>query len=123
MKLLYGAVRERNVDPKADGRDATAAVRGLNEFAIDLYRRTLAEKGGNVVVGPYSVVTALGMIYGGANGTTADEMAAVLHTGMPADRWHVALNAYDLLVSRYGAPAAEANFATAAEAERKVINA
>ncbi len=97
------------------------------------------------------------MIYGEAAGTTADEMAAVLHTGMPADRWHVALNAYDLtldartkgsptqwrvankvwvqqgtklqpsfldlLVSRYGAPAAEANFATGAEAERKIINA
>jgi serpin B len=156
VKLLYGSVRERNIDPKADGRDATAAVTGLNEFAIDLYRASLADKGGNVVVGPYSVVTALGMIYSGASGTTADEMAAVLHTGMPADRWHVALNAYDLtleartkgsptqwrvankvwvqqglqlqpsfldlLMSRYGAPAAEANFATAAEVERKVIN-
>lgn len=157
LKLLYGSIRERNIDPKADGRDATAAVKGLNEFAIDLYRTTVADKGGNVVVGPYSVVTALGMIYGGASGTTADEMAAVLHTGMPAERWHVALNAYDLtldartkgsptqwrvankvwvqqgmklqasfldlLVSRYGAPAAEANFATAAEVERKAVNA
>jgi serpin B len=156
LKLLYGSLRERNTDPKADGRDATAVVHGLNEFALDLYRKTLADKGGNVVVGPYSVATALGMIYGGASGTTADEMAAVLHTGMPADRWHVGLNAYDLtldartkgsptrwqvankvwvqqsvklqpsfldmLVSRYGAPAAEANFATDAEAERQVIN-
>jgi serpin B len=155
-RLLFGTVRERNIDPKADGRDATAAVAGLNQFALDLYRKVGVSEPGNVVLGPYSALTALSMLYGGAAGKTADEIDAVLHTGMPADRWHVGLNAYDLtldartkgspttwrvankiwaqqglalqpafldlMVSRYGAPVAEADFASNAEAERAIIN-
>jgi serpin B len=155
-KLLFGTARERNIDPKADGRDATAAVAALNQFALDLYRKVSVSEPGNVVLGPYSAATALSMLYGGAAGKTAEEIASVLHTGMPADRWHVGLNAYDLtldartkgssttwrvankiwaqqglalqpafldlMVARYGAPVAEADFASNAEAERKVIN-
>ena len=156
LKLMFATARRRNIDPNADGTDVPAMVVGANQFAIDVYRNVGAANHGNVVVGPYSIVTALGLIYAGAAGTTADEMAKVLHTGMPADRWHRALNAYDLsldartagsptkwavankvwvqqgltllpsfldrLVSDYGAPVAEADFATDAEKERATIN-
>jgi serpin B len=96
LTLRFGTVRQRTIDPKADGSQLPTMVTGMNQFAIDLFRRASKEESGNLVLGPYSVTTALGLIYAGAAGQTATEMAAVLHTGMPADKWHKTLNAYDL---------------------------
>lgn len=97
LALRYGTVTERNVSPGADGRDVNQAIGGANAFSLDVYRAIAAQTAGeNVVLGPYTMVNALGMTYAGAAGQTADEMAAVLHADLPADRWHVALNAYDL---------------------------
>lgn len=97
LSLRYGTVRERNVSPGADGRDVTRAVEGANQFALDTYRLIAAEHTGeNLVLGPYTMMTALGMTYASAAGGTAAEMAAVLHADLPADRWHEAINAYDL---------------------------
>jgi serpin B len=97
LSLRLGAVTERLVDGGADGRSTTAAIAGMNELAIDLYRSVAAEKGGNTIVGPYSVTFALGMIYAGARGETASEIAEVLRVGdlEPSD-WHEGINAYDL---------------------------
>ena len=52
-----------------------------NQFAVDLYARA-AVKAGNVFFSPYSLSTALGMVYEGARGVTADEMRSVLHFSM-----------------------------------------
>ncbi len=57
---------------------STAFVQGENQFAISLYGK-LAEQPGNFVVAPYSVALALGMVYAGARGHTAAEIAAALH--------------------------------------------
>lgn len=61
---------------------------GQTEFAVDLYRRVGA-KAGNVFLSPASVSMALGMVYAGAEGETAAEMARALrypdgdvHAGM-----------------------------------------
>ena len=97
LPLRFGSVTERSVDGGADGRNTTAAVAGMNEFAVDLYRSVVASEGGNAVVGPYSAVFALSMIYAGARGDTASEMADVLHaTELEAAAWHEGINAYDL---------------------------
>ena len=97
LPLRFGLVTERAVDGGADGRNTTAAVAGMNAFAIDLYRAVTPAAVGNTVLSPYSVTFALGMIYAGANGQTAAEMADVLHaTGLLADDWHEGINAYDL---------------------------
>jgi serpin B len=97
LPLRYGSVTERSLDGGADGRNTTAAVAGLNDFAVDLYRSVLARDGGNVVVGPYSVAFALSMVYAGAHGDTAAEIAEVLHAaGLDPDAWHEGINAYDL---------------------------
>lgn len=97
LPLRFGSVTERSVDGGADGRNTTAAVAGMNEFAVDLYRSVVASEGGNAVVGPYSAVFALSMIYSGARGTTAAEMADVLHaTELEPAAWHEGINAYDL---------------------------
>lgn len=97
LPLRFGSVTERSVDGGADGRNTTAAVTGMNEFAVDLYRSVVASEGGNAVVGPYSAVFALSMIYAGARGDTASEMADVLHaTELEPAAWHEGINAYDL---------------------------
>lgn len=93
----FGMVMERSVDGGADGKNTTSAVIGMNEFAIDLYRSVASDVGGNTIVGPYSVTFALGMIYAGARGDTAAEIADVLHaTEMDPLAWHEGINAYDL---------------------------
>jgi serpin B len=87
---------ERTIDLDADGRNTTAAVAGMNAFAVDLFKAVAADQAANVLVSPYSVTFALGMIYGGARAQTAAEMAAVLHADIPAADWHEGINAYDL---------------------------
>ena len=50
---------------------------GQTEFGIDLYRRLGAEPG-NIFLSPASISMALGMVYAGAEGETAAEMARAL---------------------------------------------
>lgn len=96
LKLRFGSVTERNIDPQADGRNATAAIAGMNQFAVDLFTMASNTQPGNLVLSPYGITNTLGMLYCGAAGQTATEMAAVLHTDAPAADWHEGLNAYDL---------------------------
>lgn len=53
-------------------------ARSSNAFGFDLYQR-LRGAGGNLIVSPASVTTALAMTWGGARGETAAEMKRVLH--------------------------------------------
>jgi serpin B len=96
LSLRYGDVTQRAVDIDADGRNTTAAVAGMNAFAIDLFKAVVAGRSDNVVVSPYSVTFALSMIYAGSRGQTAAEMAEVLHASIPAAAWQEGINAYDL---------------------------
>ena len=95
VALRYGTVTERSVDIGVDGRNTTAAVAGIQQFAIDLYHRVRVDRPGNFVISPYSVTFALGMIAAGARGDTAAEMEAVLHAD-EVDDWHEGINAYEL---------------------------
>lgn len=95
LSLRYGTLTERSLGIDADGRTMTAAVAGMNDFAVDLYTAVASDESGNVVVSPYSVTFTLGMIYAGAKGDTATEMADVLHVDDTAE-WQEGINAYDL---------------------------
>jgi len=75
-----------------DTDDTGAVVGGNNQFALDLYRR-LAARGGNLFLSPFSISTALGMTYGGAEGKTAEEMASVLRFPFGCERLHPAFAA------------------------------
>src|SRR5256885_4981889 len=59
----------------------------LNQFTFDLYRTVSNEKG-NLFCSPYSVSTALTLVYAGARGDTEREMAAALHFSEPQDQLH-----------------------------------
>jgi serpin B len=57
-----------------------------NAFAVDLYGK-LRTQPGNLFFSPYSISTALSMVFMGAKGETADQIARVLHLellGAPA---------------------------------------
>jgi serpin B len=96
VNLRFGKLTERTLKSGADGRNATAAVTGMNQFSVDLFNAVAMDTAGNVVVGSYSVVFVVSMLYAGARGGTADEIADVLHsTGRP-EAWHEGINAYDL---------------------------
>ncbi|ASJ03408.1 hypothetical protein A3L09_09125 [Thermococcus profundus] len=72
----------------------TSINSSINAFALDLYRE-LAKKDGNVFFSPFSVETALAMLYEGARGRTAEEIANVLH--LPEDRKE-RLNSFSFLM-------------------------
>jgi len=48
-------------------------------FAFDLYSRLASSDNGNIFFSPYSLSSALEMVYEGARGMTALEMSSVLH--------------------------------------------
>ena len=86
----------------ANDPDVKLLVKGLNEFAIDLYKEIAKTEEGNIFFSPFSISSALAMTYAGARGKTAEEMAKVLHLPPEllkddAKRLHAAfakLNAY-----------------------------
>lgn len=53
-------------------------INSNNQFAIDIYSE-LSKDEGNIFFSPYSVSTALAMVYEGARGKTAEEIQAVFH--------------------------------------------
>jgi serpin B len=70
------------VDPRRD-----AIIEANNRFAFDLYKRLREKSGsqshGNLFFSPCGISTGLAMVYAGARGQTAEEMAKTLHFAMP----------------------------------------
>lgn len=66
---------------------------GNNRFARSLYMR-LRSRQGNLFFSPMSLSMALGMVYAGSRGRTAQEMARVL--SFPKDRKSLSLSMHDL---------------------------
>jgi serpin B len=77
----------RAVTEKEQG--TASIIRGNTEFAFDLYAR-LKNKPGNLFFSPYSISTALSLVYAGADGNTKEQMAATLHFegSIPDNRFH-----------------------------------
>jgi serpin B len=75
VQLLIGAVVLTSA-----GAETSPVAKGINQFGLDLHRR-LAADGGNQVISPWSIHSALAMTYAGAAGKTHAEMAHALHLG------------------------------------------
>ncbi|XP_021241980.1 heterochromatin-associated protein MENT isoform X2 [Numida meleagris] len=57
----------------------------INSFTLDLYKKLdETSKGQNIFFAPWSIATALAMVYLGAKGDTATQMAKVLHFNQTA---------------------------------------
>ncbi len=75
-----------DVDPTA----LAAVVRSDTQFGLDLFGVIADDT--NLMFSPYSIATALSMLYPGARGTTAEEIAAVLHLEVDDADLHAARN-------------------------------
>jgi serpin B len=69
----------------------------MNGFALDLYREAFPDGSGNVVIGPYSLATALLLTMAGTAGDTGVAFADLLGVAAVADV-HDAVNALDLVL-------------------------
>ncbi|MEM3421644.1 MAG: serpin family protein [Candidatus Hadarchaeum sp.] len=92
---FYHSSLSRNTSPSVSPVDQAELVDGNSSFALDLYRVVRGSEG-NLFFSPYSISLALAMTYAGARGSTAQEMAEVLHFTLPQERLHPAFNALDL---------------------------
>lgn len=96
----------RNTAPRTADAGLAAISEANAAFALDLYRELATQSDGNLVVGPHSVWTALSMVFAGARGETAAEMADVLHFDRPQDEITPLLNALDLALASRNDPGA-----------------
>ena len=73
----------------ASADTCTIPADSINALAADLYAQ-FAESGENLVFSPLSISAALAMVYAGAEGDTAAEMAEVLHFPENSAEFHAA---------------------------------
>jgi len=89
--LLLGLLCLTGTSTFATGpSDMQKLVDGNSTFALELYHSLTNSMEGNLVFSPYSISTALGMVYAGARGDTETQMAQTLHFTLPQDRLHEA---------------------------------
>ncbi len=70
--------RKHTAVPEVSAEELNLLVKGNNSFAFDLYP-LLQPTGENFFYSPYNISLTLAMLYGGARGDTAQQMADVLH--------------------------------------------
>ena len=92
----------REISPEVAEEELWALVDGNTAFALELYQRLRGQEG-NLFFSPYSISLALAMVYAGARGETAAEMAEALHFSLPQERLHPAFNALDLAIAEHAA--------------------
>lgn len=96
---LVAQVAERDTSPGAAGGAVNAVVAGSNDLAVRFFKTVAADEPGNVVVGNYSLSTALFLTMAGTAGVTVDEFAALLGVaGVDLAELHPAVNAIDLIL-------------------------
>ena len=93
------------VTPSTSDDDIEAVTRSDAEFGLDLFGVVAAD--GNLLISPYSIATALSMLYPGARGGTADEISDVLHLTVDDETLHAARNAIDTRLAETPPPMGE----------------
>ncbi len=86
MLLTFFLMAAASAKPPQRTNDSALADAN-SAFCLDLYRGFAASEG-NLFFSPYSISTAMAMVYGGANGDTADEIARALHFTLKEDTLH-----------------------------------
>ncbi|MER5350396.1 serpin family protein [Kitasatospora sp. NPDC002551] len=90
--------------PPADPAQVAATASATGAFGLDLLHTLTAAPGAagrNLVLSPSGLATALAMVLPGARGTTAEELAKALHTGLTPEQYALATGT----LNRSGAPA------------------
>jgi len=98
--MSTNAYAQAQREPNPPTTNRAALVDGNNAFAFDLYHQLAAEQSGNLIFSPYSISLNMALLYAGAKGETAEQMADVLHFELPQEDFHKAFNALDLALER-----------------------
>jgi serpin B len=85
----------RDTSPDVSSSDAETLQESNTTFAFDFYHMVNRD-GGNLVYSPYSISLAMAMLYAGAGGETASQIASAFHFILRSDQFHPALNALSL---------------------------
>lgn len=72
-------------DPGQTAKGEILVTEGSNQMGFDLLRRLDTNGTKNIVISPYSILTALWLVTSGARGTTSDELRSALHFKGNAD--------------------------------------
>lgn len=95
---VAGSELERITEPSVSDSDLAQLAADNGDFAFALLA-ALGERDSNLFCSPHSVSVALAMLFAGARGETAAQMAQALHFGLEPSRLHPAFNALDLSLS------------------------
>ena len=76
--LQISDLQWENPKPEIAAFDPAVSV---NQLTFDLYQKLSGGNDGNLFLSPYSISSALAMVYGGARGETADQMGTTLRFG------------------------------------------
>lgn len=82
--------------------DIAAVVAADARFGLDLFEIVAADS--NLMISPYSIATALSMLYPGARGTTAEEIAAAMHLSVDDATLHAVRNHIDTALATVPGP-------------------
>ena len=96
--------RPRSTTAVTDG-DIAAVVASDTAFGLDLLRVAAGDE--NFMVSPYSIAAALSMLYPGAGGVTATEIADVLHLAVDDATLHAVRNHIDAALATAPLPIGE----------------
>lgn len=92
VQLEQKSNKPHDPNPVVADEDLKTLAADNTTFAFDLYRQLKSDETGNFFYSPYSISQALAMTYAGAAGSTAQQMAAALHFGLPGAQLHPAFN-------------------------------
>ncbi len=91
----------RNEIPEVLEKEQNNMIKDNGIFAFNLYQEIRNQKS-NLLFSPYGISTALAMIYAGARGNTAKQMADTLEFNLPQTRLHSAFNWLDIELEKRG---------------------
>jgi serpin B len=94
-------------DPPVTQEQLYALTAANRAFAAEMYTLAAAQESGNLFMSPHSVTTALALLYAGAGGETAAQIADALNFVMPPTELHAAMNKLDLELAKREAEAPE----------------
>lgn len=87
--------KARELNPQVEQADFDRQMRANSNFGLEVLRQ-IDDQEKNVIFSPHSITSALAMLYAGARGGTAVEMATALRYELPSEKLHPALNKLDL---------------------------
>ena len=97
---LTGAPRLQSPLFSYENQEVYAQVRSLvsdqSTFVADFYRQLAKEEEGNLFYSPYSLYTAMAVVYAGAGGNTATQFQDVMGINASPGQFHSNMNSLDL---------------------------